>query len=264
MIMDYYYYFHYLMIIIIINSLSVFCQKQSQREYRELITEQVIFLPKYYQVFNHTDLPVVKNELSITLKINILQHEDNDYYHTIFYKGNTFDNQTPSLWLKETEPVPFIRCSTNSNSATGFELVDYEFRTTQWYHIAYTLSDPDKRINLYIDGKWVGSYSLTIIQNEFIIFNDEPLYIGKNPNFVYNDGVFGLISNFRYYNFRLSHEEVLKDYSGEDPTIINDDDSGTTSNFILVIVSYFLGMITLAGGYILRKSIIRGQFQIIN
>ncbi|CAB5373571.1 unnamed protein product [Rhizophagus irregularis] len=184
MIMDY---FHYLMIIIIINSLSVFCQEQSQREYRELITEQIIFLPKYYQVFNHTDLPVVKNELSITLKINIIKHEYNSYYHTIFYKGNTSDNQTPSLWLRATEPVPLVRCSTTSNIRTGFELDDYEFRITQC-----------------------------------------------------NDGFFGLISNFRYYNFRLSHEEVLKDYSGEDPTIINDDDSGTTSNFILVIVSYFL------------------------
>ncbi|CAB4422142.1 unnamed protein product [Rhizophagus irregularis] len=230
------------MIIIIINSLSVFCQEQSQREYRELITEQVIFLPKYYQVFNHTDLPVVKNELSITLKINIINHEHSDYYHyhSIFYKGNTIDNQTPSLWLRTTEPVPIVRCSTTNSYTVGFGLEDYEFQITQWYHIAYTLSDPDKRMNLYIDGKWVGSYSLTIIQNQFIIFNDEPLYIGKNPNFGSNDGFFGLISNFRYYNFRLSHEEVLKDYSGEDPTIINDDDSGTTSNFILVIVSYFL------------------------
>ncbi|UZO26800.1 uncharacterized protein OCT59_019013 [Rhizophagus irregularis] len=237
MIMDYYYYFHYLMIIIIINSLSVFCQEQSQREYRELITEQIIFLPKYYQVFNHTDLPVVKNELSITLKINIIKHEYNGYYHTIFYKGNTSDNQTPSLWLRATEPVPLVRCSTTSNIRTGFELDDYEFRITQ---------------------------CLRIIQNEFIIFNDEPLYIGKNPHSASNDGFFGLISNFRYYNFRLSHEEVLKDYSGEDPTIINDDDSGTTSNFILVIVSYFLGMITLAGGYILRNSINRRQYQTID
>jgi hypothetical protein len=81
--MDYYYYFHYLMMIIIINSLSVFCQKQSQREYRELITEQVIFLPEYYHVFNHTDLPVVKDELSVTLKINIIKHGES----SIFYKG---------------------------------------------------------------------------------------------------------------------------------------------------------------------------------
>jgi hypothetical protein len=73
-------------------------------------------------------------------------------------------------------------------------LDDYELQITQWYHIAYTLSNLDKRMNLYLDGKWVGSYSLTLIQNQSFIFNDRPLYIGKNPNFDSNyDGIFGLI-----------------------------------------------------------------------
>jgi hypothetical protein len=83
-----YYYVFYLAIIIISNSLSVFCQKQG----RELITKQVTLIPNYQQVFNHAELPVVEDELSVTLKINIINLGYNlRYFHPIFYKGITYD-----------------------------------------------------------------------------------------------------------------------------------------------------------------------------
>src|SRR6266542_2243074 len=93
-IMNCYCYFYYLLLIIIIsNSLLVFCQKQGQRTYRELITEQAIFLPNYRRVFNHTELPVVKDELSVTLKINILSLGTADAA-TVFHKGILFLHMT--------------------------------------------------------------------------------------------------------------------------------------------------------------------------
>ncbi|CAG8678547.1 14974_t:CDS:2, partial [Gigaspora rosea] len=54
------------------------------------------------------------------------------------------------------------------------------------------------------------------------------------------------ISNFRYYNFRLSHEEVLMDYTGEDPTKSIDKEY-PKKFFDGLSVGFFLGMIALAG-----------------
>ena len=78
-----YYYFYFLVIIIVTSSISVFCQKQEQRAYHELITEPVLFTPEYNRVISHSELPVVIDELSITLKINVLSHN----FGYVFYKG---------------------------------------------------------------------------------------------------------------------------------------------------------------------------------
>ena len=108
--------------------------------------------------------------------------------------GKTATNRTPSLWLYTPYSTPHVDCSITGDSHVGFDLDDYGFQINQWYHIAYTLSDSKKRMNLYIDGKWVGSYSLTIIQNQSIIFNDGPLYIGKSPLPTFHqEGIHGLI-----------------------------------------------------------------------
>ncbi|CAG8816393.1 14178_t:CDS:1, partial [Gigaspora rosea] len=56
------------------NPISVFGQRQEQRTYRELITEPIIFTSRYGQIISHAELPVVKNELSITLKLYLESH----------------------------------------------------------------------------------------------------------------------------------------------------------------------------------------------
>jgi len=73
----------------------------------------------------------------------------------------------------------------------------YGFLLNRWYHIAYTVSDPEKRMNFYIDGKWVGTYSLTKIQSQYIMFNSGPLYIGNHPNWNGN----GFAGQIRYVEF---------------------------------------------------------------
>ncbi|CAG8734396.1 13860_t:CDS:2, partial [Funneliformis caledonium] len=51
----------------------------------------------------------------------------------------------------------------------------------RWYHIAYTLSDLKKRLDIYIDGEWDGFYSIQDVKLEKVIFNDGPLYIEPSP-----------------------------------------------------------------------------------
>ncbi|KAF0424507.1 concanavalin A-like lectin/glucanase [Gigaspora margarita] len=251
--------FYFLVIIIVTSSISVFCQKQEQRTYRELITEPVLFTPEYNRVINHSELPVVIDELSITLKINILTHAE---YWVVFYKGKTPASRTPELWLKSGDSTPYPSLSITGIPYVYIDLDGYGFLLNRWYHIAYTLSDSEKRMNFYIDGKWVGSYSIQRIQSQSIIFNDEPLYIGKHP--IYH-GLNGQISNFRYYNFRLSHDEVLMDYSGEDPTKSIDEEYPNKLNkfFDGLGVGFFLGMIALASGFVIHRTISRRKYQTI-
>ncbi|CAB4384031.1 unnamed protein product [Rhizophagus irregularis] len=45
-----------------------------------------------------------------------------------------------------------------------------------------------------------------------VVFNDGPLHIGRSENHL---GINGEISNFRYFNWRLSPEEVIEDYFNE-------------------------------------------------
>ncbi|CAG8693113.1 29175_t:CDS:10, partial [Gigaspora margarita] len=201
--------------------------KQEQRKYRELITEPTIFTPEHNRIISHAELPVVKNELSITLKIYLESHGTE--WYTVFYKGRAENSRTPALWLNPNK-IPCPRFSITGNFDAGINMNDYEFLLNRWYHIAYTLSNPDKRMNYYIDGEWVGSFSMTNIQVESFIFNDGPLYIGKHLDW---KGFTGQISNFRYYNFRLSHNE------GEDPTKHNNNDESPKKSFVGSTIGFF-------------------------
>ncbi|KAF0557272.1 concanavalin A-like lectin/glucanase [Gigaspora margarita] len=129
----------------------------------------------------------------------------------------------------------------------------YGFLLNRWYHVAYTLTNLDKRMNFYMDGEWVGSYSIEYVRQSFI-FNDGPLYIGRNFD-----------CNFRYYNFRLSHSEVLMDYSGEDPTKHNDNDECLNRSFTDLTIAFFLGIMVmvLVGILFIPSIIIRRSYQAI-
>ncbi|CAG8840318.1 15798_t:CDS:2, partial [Gigaspora margarita] len=164
-------------------TIAFFLGMMEQRTYRELITKPIIFTPEYNKIISHAELPVVKNELSITLKIYLTSHGSGPTWDSVFYKGSMGTSNTPALWLKPDESAPCPRFSFTGNFDAGIDMNDYGFLLNRWYHIAYTLSNPDKRMNFYIDGEWVGSLSITQIQGQSIIFNDGPLYIG-NPFFL--------------------------------------------------------------------------------
>ncbi|CAG8851986.1 8430_t:CDS:2, partial [Gigaspora margarita] len=108
--------------------ISIFCQKQEQRTYRELITERIVFTLEYNRIISHAELPIVKNELSITLKIYLESHGTE--WYTVFYKGRTENNRTPALWLNPNK-VPCPRFSITGNFDAGIDMNDYGFLLNQ-------------------------------------------------------------------------------------------------------------------------------------
>ena len=78
----------------------------------------------------------------------------------------------------------------NDNPNAGIDAVGLGLSLNQWYYLAYTLSEPEKRLDFYIDGQWAGFLSVQQVQSEHIIFNNGPLYIGND---VIYDGITGQI-----------------------------------------------------------------------
>jgi hypothetical protein len=88
--------------------------------------------------------------------------------------------------------APHPRFSINTNWNAGVDLVNDGLLLNQWYHLAYTLSEPEKRLDFYIDGVWVAFSSITHVLTEQIVFNDSPLFIGT-------DGLYyGITGQIRY------------------------------------------------------------------
>ncbi|CAI2166099.1 15811_t:CDS:10 [Funneliformis geosporum] len=135
----------------------------NQRTYRELITEPIALTPNDYRIINHSELPPVKDELSVTLKINIMAHDPS--WATIFHKGG-LKRRTPALWLTPKASYAYPRFSITDNFDAGTTIVSDGILLNRWYHMAYTISDSEKRMDFYIDGKWVGYSSIVLVQGE--------------------------------------------------------------------------------------------------
>jgi len=74
-------------------------------------------------------------------------------------------------------------------------------------------------VDLYINGELVRSYGIEDVRTQKIEFNDGPLYVGKAHTY---DAVDGVISNFRYFNWRISSQEVRDDYKSAKGDIIRE------------------------------------------
>ncbi|CAG8592845.1 569_t:CDS:2, partial [Ambispora gerdemannii] len=165
--------------------LLVFCQQVWQivgiaREFNEFISDPINFSAKDSKVIQNTELPVVIDEVSVALRLNILNNHPN--WACVFHKGEADTSRTPSLWLTPNNSAPHARFSTIDNWNLGIDSVD---------------------------GIWNGFQSIQQVQTDKIIFNNGPLRIGNDT---FWDGITGQISNFRYYNWRLSAEEVKGEY----------------------------------------------------
>ncbi|CAG8547603.1 8348_t:CDS:2 [Ambispora leptoticha] len=131
------------------------------------------------KIIQHVELPEVINELSITLRLNIQNH--NPDWACVFHKGeDVHEARTPALWLTPKNSAPHPRFSVTNNWNEGINSVGSGLSLNRWYHLAYTLSDSEKRLDFYIDGKWIGFHSVQQVQTQQIIFNHEPLYIGAD------------------------------------------------------------------------------------
>jgi len=265
--------YYYLIILITIINCSLFCRAQKQGTYVELIKDPI---DVNSLVINHYDLPLVKDELTVTLKMYLASRSNN--WTVVFHKGRTDDTErTPTLLLTPNVAGLHARYSITNGGNVGIDSVS-EILLNRWYHIAYTLSDPEKRMDIFIDGKWAGFSSIVLVQSQSFVFTEAPLFIGKDN--VYN-GFSGQISNFRYYNYSLSPAEVQMDYLGQDPTTSNTTNNcpttaATTSTTETITIakegvvttgilagssigSFFCGMVFLAGSLFIHKVIKQKQ-----
>ncbi|CAB4484495.1 unnamed protein product [Rhizophagus irregularis] len=176
--------------------------KFAVREWDELISGPISMGEQDQRVFAHADLPAVNDKLSMTLRLKIHNHRSST-------EGLI---RTPILQLTPNKSALHARFTGNWNSDVGVYEPDDGLLLNRWYHIAYTLSDPEKRLDVYIDGEWIGFYGISKIKVQKVIFNDGPLYIGRAHSSL---GFNGEISNVRYFNWRLSPEEVIEDYFDE-------------------------------------------------
>ncbi|RIA86737.1 concanavalin A-like lectin/glucanase domain-containing protein [Glomus cerebriforme] len=187
-------------------------KKVAVNEFQEIISNPINLGPKDQMIVEYTDLPEVIDELSVSLRLKLKTHSSN--WATIFHKGSGTTQRTPSLWLTANKSSLHPRCSGNWASDAGLTDIGDGLLLNRWYHITYTLSDPLKRMDFYINGEWKGFYCVQKPQEQRVIFNDGPLHIGRAFN---TDGFNGEISNFRYFNWRLSPEEVIKNVSNQEP-----------------------------------------------
>ncbi|RHZ81601.1 hypothetical protein Glove_117g388 [Diversispora epigaea] len=162
--------------------------------------------PASKTVVQHDELPPVTNELSITLRLNIKSHDPG--WMNIFQKGARKMIRTPALWLSPNISRPYPAFSTNINENCGINEFGKGFVLNKWYHICYALSKTHKRMDFYVDGKLVGSKIIEQIQKEYIVFNDDPLRIGHSFDTEFN----GKMSDFCYHNWRLSDDEIVKNF----------------------------------------------------
>ncbi|CAJ0858499.1 14367_t:CDS:2, partial [Entrophospora sp. SA101] len=121
------------------------------KEFCEIIEDSISMATSENKIVQHDELPTVKDELSVTLYLKV--KSINSDWACIFHKGNWDRN----VGIGET--------------ATQLSL-------NKWHHISYTLSDSEKRLDLYIDCLWVGYYGIEDVQTQKVVFNTGPLHIG--------------------------------------------------------------------------------------
>ncbi|CAG8741533.1 7780_t:CDS:2, partial [Acaulospora morrowiae] len=150
----------------------------SKMKYKEIFSDPLDF-PANKMHVNDGELPSVNNELSVTLRLNVQNHDAG--WQSIFHKGVDNNTRTPSIWLCPNTSEPTARFSTNDNYNNGLT-IPIGLKLNKWYHIAYTLSEPLKRMDFYLNGKWVGFKSIEFVQTQSVKFNKDQLHIGCATN----------------------------------------------------------------------------------
>ncbi|GBB95706.1 hypothetical protein RclHR1_00260011 [Rhizophagus clarus] len=186
-------------------------KKYSLNEFYEIISEPITFNnEKKFITVQHSELPEVDDELSVSLRIKLKSHHSD--WAVIFRKGGSEKEthaRTPGLFLYANNSILHPRFTGNWKSNAGIDKVGDGLLLNKWYHITYTLSDPEKRMDIYINGVWTAFYAIENVQMNKVKFNDGQLEIGW--------AIDGQIGNFRYFNWRLSAEEVMKNYLNHRP-----------------------------------------------
>ncbi|CAG8670114.1 5219_t:CDS:2, partial [Acaulospora morrowiae] len=131
-------------------------------KYKEIFSSPLDF-PANKMHIQDGELPSVINELSVTLLVNV--QSCNEGWQSIFQKGvnNTL---TPGLWINPNSTNLHARFSTNTESNFGIHEISVGLELNKWYYIGYTLSEPLKRMDIYLNRKWVGFKSIEQVLQE--------------------------------------------------------------------------------------------------
>ncbi|CAG8611703.1 13743_t:CDS:2 [Acaulospora morrowiae] len=148
-------------------------------KYKEIFSNPLDF-PANKMHIEDGQLPSVTNELSVTLRLNVQSLDTS--WSSIFHKGVNNTTRTPGLWLCPNTTKLHPRFSTNSEWNLGINEISNELELNKWYHIGYTLSEPLKRMDIYLNGKWVGFKCIEQVQTQCVIFNRDQLHIGCSTN----------------------------------------------------------------------------------
>ncbi|GES75946.1 glycosyltransferase family 39 protein [Rhizophagus clarus] len=146
------------------------------KEWAELISDPISLGEQDQRVFEHADLPTVSDKLSITLRLKIRSHAND--WATILHKGTGHSIRTPGLLLSAYDSRLEPQFSGNWNDHVVMGIQD-KLMLNKWYHLALTLSDPEKRSDFYVDGEWIGFNSVNNVKTQKIVFNEGPLHIGR-------------------------------------------------------------------------------------
>ncbi|CAG8463855.1 12861_t:CDS:2, partial [Gigaspora rosea] len=113
------------------NIFEIILEKKLKSEWIEIISGPVTFGDQKEQVVQHADLPVVKDELSITLRIKLNNHAST--WATIFHKGTEYLICTPGLWLTAYKSALHAQFTGNWCPDSGFTTLD-KLLLQKWYH----------------------------------------------------------------------------------------------------------------------------------
>ncbi|CAG8556941.1 18237_t:CDS:2 [Acaulospora morrowiae] len=119
-------------------------------EYKEIFSDSLDF-PTNIMHVEDEELPSVTKELSVTLRLNVQSHSTG--WQNIFHKGVNNYARTPSIWIWPNTAKLHPRFTTNDCHDCGIDEISIELELNKWYHIGYTLSEPLKRMDFYLNGK---------------------------------------------------------------------------------------------------------------
>ncbi|RUS34196.1 hypothetical protein BC938DRAFT_481997, partial [Jimgerdemannia flammicorona] len=186
-------------------------QSFGRRKSLQIVTTPTLLLKAATKgpVVPHTTLPIVSEELSITLLFKLSCHSDN--WGRIFQKGSDRNNtRTPALFL-EPQRSRLHTCFSTTTDWNVNDFIGDPLVVGRTYHLAYTLSRSERRMDIYINGISAGFKTVSDVYSH-ILFNDEPFFIGSDE---YHPSAICEIRNLQFHNWKLSAEEVTQDYKDQ-------------------------------------------------
>nr|CAG8480436.1 9182_t:CDS:2 [Entrophospora candida] len=107
---------------------------------------------------------MAKNRIKHLLRCTVLVDKGQTFDKTVHLEKRTEGSiRTPSLWMTSDKTILHARFTGNWNVGIGETVT--QLSLNKWHHISYTLSDSEKRLDIYIDCLWAGYYDIQNVQS---------------------------------------------------------------------------------------------------